>query len=200
MNENKPLSPFWVLLPAALVVVCIAGVVADRTAVPQAPRPAPVIPAGLPEEDVAHVNTPKKPVKTQPVAEPEAKKAAPEIVSQWTTLESALAESRQNGKPVLLDFNAEWCGPCRRMKQDLFDGSGGRAVQTAVIPVSIVDRAREDGKNPADVEGLQQRYQVGSFPTLVVFNPETGKSLKAVGFADPDRTLQWITAAAQAVR
>ena len=123
------------------------------------------------------------------------------IVSEWTSYSSALSESKTNDKPILIDFNAEWCGPCRRMKQALFDdGDRGRTVQTAVIPVSITDRAREDGRNPDETDELQQRYQVDAFPTLIVFSPRTGRTMKTQGFGDPDQLLQWIQQAAGAVR
>jgi thiol:disulfide interchange protein len=202
MAENQSISPWWLLLPAALVVICVAGVVADKTA--NAPSPPPNVTAGIPVEEAPEVTAPRKARggnETGPEPSEPPKPEAKEIVSQWTTLESALSESRGNGKPVMIDFSAEWCGPCRRLKGELFDDlTAGRAVQTAVIPVSIVDRRREDGQNPPDIEGLQTRFQVDAFPTLVVFNPETGKSMKTQGFGDAERTLQWITAAAQAVR
>jgi thiol-disulfide isomerase/thioredoxin len=121
--------------------------------------------------------------------------------SQWTTLENAVTESQRNGKPVLIDFSADWCGPCRAMKREVFeDGARGQAVQTAVIPVSIVDRVREDGNNPPEIESLQQRYQVQAFPTLIVFSPASGRSVRSQGFGGPEATLAWITQAARAVR
>ncbi len=122
-------------------------------------------------------------------------------LSQWTTMTQAVAESRRNGKPILIDFNAGWCRPCQALRREVFDdGSRGRAVQMAVIPVSIVDRVREDGHNPPDTDALQARYGVEAFPTLVVYSPATGRSEQARGFGSAERTLAWIQQAAKSVR
>jgi thiol:disulfide interchange protein len=128
-------------------------------------------------------------------------RAATVELSQWTTYDQALAESRQNGKPVMLDFNAEWCGPCRMLKQRVFEASvPGDMVQSAVIPVSVVDRHREDGRNSQETEGLQRQYRIQAFPTLVVFSPRTGKSTQMRGYRGVEWTVAWIRTAARAVR
>ena len=121
--------------------------------------------------------------------------------SQWTSFENAMAESQRNGKPVMIDFNADWCPPCRRMKDEVFqDGAHAATVQNAVIPVSVVDRAREDGRNPPAIEDLQRRYQVDAFPTLVVFSPATGREMRTKGYGDAEATVAWIMEAARSVR
>jgi thiol:disulfide interchange protein len=122
-------------------------------------------------------------------------------LSQWTTYDAALEESRRTGKPVMLDFNAEWCGPCQAMKRDVFDDHAhSQVVRSAVIPVSVVDRSREEGHNPAQTDELQARYRIDAFPTLVVFSPASGRVQQTAGYGGGDATLRWIEEAAKAVR
>jgi len=118
----------------------------------------------------------------------------------WRSFTDAVDESRRTGKPVMLDFNADWCGPCQRMKAEVFESpSHARAIEAAVLPVTLVDRAREMGANPSDLAALQQRFQIRAFPTLIVISPATGKATKQEGYMGDQATEEWITQAAQAV-
>lgn len=63
----------------------------------------------------------------------------------------------QSELPVLVDFYAEWCGPCKSLAPTL-DELAAESPQAKVVKVDI-------GDNPA----LAARYGVRSVPTLLVF-------------------------------
>ncbi|HSJ68818.1 MAG TPA: thioredoxin [Anditalea sp.] len=67
-------------------------------------------------------------------------------------------------RPVLVDFYATWCGPCKTMQPILEDVSRQLGDQVKVIKVDV-------DKNP----DAANKYQVRGVPTLILF--KKGQSL-----------------------
>src|SRR5713226_1979726 len=87
----------------------------------------------------------------------------------WQSLETAGAAARAARKPVLYDFTAAWCPPCHRLDAEGWgDSKIAATINDSFLPVRVMDRAREEGKNPPPIEELQRRYSVVAFPTLIV--------------------------------
>jgi len=143
---------------------------------------------------VSHHAPPPAPQATAPAALVEGPMA-------WTPPADAERQSLAAHKPILYEFNAAWCGPCQELRREvLSDETKARAISAQVVPVSVVDRQREDGHNPPDVEALQERFKIEAFPTLVVLSPATGKFEKYEGYAGAQETVDWIAHSVASVR
>ena len=68
------------------------------------------------------------------------------------------ADVLQNEKPVLLDFWAEWCGPCKMIGPLLEEVAVSRADDLAVVKLNV-----DDNPNTA------QKFGIRSIPTLMLF-------------------------------
>ena len=67
-------------------------------------------------------------------------------------------EMIQSPKPVLVDFYAEWCGPCKIMKPRLLDVAERMGEKAKVVEIDV-DREKE----------LAERYRIQSVPTFIIF-------------------------------
>jgi thiol:disulfide interchange protein len=112
---------------------------------------------------------------------------------RWTAAESAAATARASGKPILYDFTAEWCAPCRVLDADGWsDREVAALVNSSFVPARVVDRMREEGKNPAWIDELQRRYGVGAFPTLVIAGPDGNAIAVSQGFAGKEKLVEFL--------
>ena len=71
---------------------------------------------------------------------------------------TTFADIIQGHKPVLVDFSAEWCGPCKMMPPILKEVKGKMGENVTILKMDI-------DRNPAVAES----YQIQSVPTLIVF-------------------------------
>ena len=93
------------------------------------------------------------------------------------TTETFEQEVINSDKPVLVDFWAEWCGPCHAVSPVLERIADERKDELKLVKVNI-------DEEPA----LAQRYGVASIPTMILF--KSGEPAAAAIGAQPKGSLE----------
>src|SRR6202012_898503 len=85
--------------------------------------------------------------------------------------------------PVVVDFWAEWCGPCRMIAPALEEISNSLNGKVKIVKLNV-------DENP----GTAAKYGIMSIPTLMLFKDGQLAS-RQVGAAPKQKLEQWITGA-----
>jgi thioredoxin 1 len=90
------------------------------------------------------------------------------------------ADVLNSKKPVVVDFWAEWCGPCRMIAPALEELSNELGEKVTIAKINI-------DENP----GVPQKYGVRGVPTLMIFSQGQVAATK-VGALPKSKIKEWI--------
>jgi thioredoxin:protein disulfide reductase len=115
------------------------------------------------------------------------------VIGSTEALQPFFDEAKRTGKPLLLDFYADWCISCKEMEIKTFANPAvAKKMQEFVLVQADVT------SNTAAHQALLKRFGLFGPPGILLFNPagEEQNNQRVVGFMPPDRFLLRLNAAA----
>ncbi len=102
--------------------------------------------------------------------------------------EETLQEARNLKKPVIIDFYATWCTPCREIEEVTFHDTA--VVKQADSDFVMIKVDVTKGGNPLH-ERLLEQYEVKGVPTIVFLDTDgkEKRDLRLVDYLPPDQFL-----------
>ena len=88
--------------------------------------------------------------------------ASAQQINWLTNLDEATKLARETGKPLMYDFTAKWCGPCKRMDRDFWPRADVADLAKNFVCVKV----------DYDLEkGLRSKYNITAIPNVVFTDP-----------------------------
>jgi thiol:disulfide interchange protein DsbD len=99
-------------------------------------------------------------------------------------LDRAVAAAQASGKPVMLDFYADWCASCKEMEKYTFTEPAVRAVlaEAVLLQADVTANDEQD-------QALLARFEIFGPPTIAFFGADgiERRNFRLVGFTPAER-------------
>ena len=89
------------------------------------------------------------------------------------TMDNYSKEVQESDKPVVIDFYADWCGPCKMMGP-VFHELAGEMTDVKFVKCNVDNN-----------QDIAMKFQVQSIPTLIVIKGDK-EAARSVGFVQKD--------------
>jgi thiol:disulfide interchange protein DsbD len=109
----------------------------------------------------------------------------------WEHSESvAAAKAKAEGRPLLIDFTASWCGACQELALHTF--SDQRVIDRAVAANFVAVTVDASDADDPQIDAVKGKYKVVGLPTVVIFDSKGVERKRIQEFVKPEPFLSAI--------
>jgi protein disulfide-isomerase len=106
---------------------------------------------------------------------------------KWlTNYEQAVQQSKASSKPLVLFFTgSDWCGWCNKLDEEAFetaDFASAAGNKFIFLKLDFPLYSNQDQQTKAQNKELQQKFDVRSFPTVIVVDPKKNQQIGVTGY------------------
>jgi len=99
----------------------------------------------------------------------------------------ALAKAKQENKPVLIDFYADWCAACVELDEKTWPDGNVKQVVSDFVLLKFDFTKQNDA-----TKALMVKYKIQGLPTVLLLTPDGVEKNRFAGFKAPNETIQWV--------
>ncbi len=103
--------------------------------------------------------------------------------THWYDYEEGILASSTMEKPVIIDFYADWCGPCIAMEKGTYPDPRVVSELRDFIAIKVDTQKRID---------IETRYGIAYYPTVVFLDPEGREVSRHIGYLGPEEMVEQI--------